>query len=167
MTLPSNRATLATLALRSAAPAWALVWPGLGWAALARGRYLTRCKHPFSQNTHNTSPFISSGSSATGNIKEVPHTQTGTHMHTEAHTHTLTLTHTCQACARCADKPQHAPLAIVLNYYVTFRNYLLPALSLLTLRPISLSYSLSLSFHLFAVRGHRRGDLNRIESQEY
>lgn len=160
MTLPSDRATLATLALRRPGH-----WSGLGWAALARGRYLTRCKHPFSQNTHNTSPFISSGSSsATGNIKEVPHTQTGTHMHTEAHTHSLTLTHTCQACARCADKPQHAPLAIVLNYYVTFRNYLLPALSLLTLRPISLSFSLSFSLYLFAVRGHRRGDLNRIES---
>lgn len=143
MTLPSDRATLATLALRSAAPAWALVWPGLGWAALARGRYLTRCKHPFSQNTHNTSPFISSGSSsATGNIKEVPQTHTSAHSYT--HAHTLTLTHTCQACARCADKPQHAPLAIVLNYYVTFRNYLLPALSLLTLRPISFSFSLSL-----------------------
>lgn len=31
----------------------------------------------------------------------------------------------------------------------------------------ALSHSLSPSLYLFAVRGHRRGDLNRIESQEY
>lgn len=85
-------------------------------------------------------------------------------MHTHAYTGTHTThRHTCPACARCADKPQHAPLAIVLNYYVTFRNYLLCPYYLYS----HFILSLSLTLYLFAVRGHWRGDLHRIESQEY
>lgn len=66
-------------------------------------------------------------------------------MHTHAYTGTHTThRHTCPACARCADKPQHAPLAIVLNYYVTFRNYLLCPYYLYSHFILSLSLTLYL-----------------------
>lgn len=112
---PAIEATLATLALRCAALPWAL---RLGWAALARGRYLTRCKHPFSQNTHNTSPFISSGSSsATGNIKEVPHTCT--HMHTQAHTHRDTLARLVPDALISHSTPRSQSYSIIMLLFAT------------------------------------------------
>lgn len=67
-------------------------------------------------------------------------------MHTHAYTGTHTQRHTCPTCARCADKPQHAPLAIVLNYYVTFCNYLLWPYYLYSHFILSPSLSISLQF---------------------
>lgn len=148
MTLPSDRGDAGNSST-------ALRCPGhWGWAALARGRYLTRCKHPFSQNTHNTGPFISSSSSsATGNIKEVPHTYMHTHahtcihMHTQAHTqHTDTLARLVPDALISHSTPRSQSYSIIMLLFATIccARIISTHTSFSPSRSLSISLSLSL-----------------------